>query len=333
MELQFQFEKEMQEMELVQQKKDAIVTKEVKYQKAIRNVFIGGLLAAIFLIFIVIRVARIKKKTNTLLRTKNEEISSKSEIINSKNTELKITVKHLKETQSQLLQAEKMASLGVLTAGVSHEINNPLNYIMGGYIGISKVLGKTTNSQDKDITILLSSIKTGIERISDVVKGLNQFSRNNETYNEDCDIHSIINNCLLILQYQLKGRIKVDKIFSVESILISGNVGKLHQVFVNLFTNSIQSIDNNGTISIATRKKEESVVIEISDTGHGISEEFLSRISEPFFTTKDPGEGTGLGLSITYTIVKEHNGNIIFESTKNKGTTVKIIFPLKSYKS
>ena len=226
---------------------------------------------------------------NEELKSTNEELYSKNEIIDNQNSELKTTMQQLQETQSHLIQSEKMASLGVLTAGVAHEINNPLNYIMGSYVGLDEFF-KEKAVNDSRIPILLNGIKIGIDRASDIVKGLNQFSRNNETLSEDCDIHSIINNCLVMLNNQLKERIEVNKNFCNEEIKITGNVGKLHQVFINILSNSIQAIDKKGFISIKTNKQEQNCIIEISDSGCGISKNNLPKITDPFYTTKDPGK-------------------------------------------
>jgi len=262
------------------------------------------------------------------LMATNEVLYEKNKIINDQNFELKSTMEHLKETQSNLVQAEKMASLGVLTAGVAHEINNPLNFIMGGYMGLENYFIETGGDKDKQIQIFLNSIQTGIERASEIVNGLNQFSRNNGTHTEDCDIHLIINNCLLMLNNQLVNKIIINKVFTNGTFHVSGNIGKLHQVFLNILSNSIQSIDKIGSISISTYNEPNSIVIEISDTGCGIGKENLAKITDPFFTTKDPGKGTGLGLSIAYQIIQDHHGTINFQSELNKGTSVKIILPL-----
>jgi len=264
---------------------------------------------------------------NEVLKNSNEEVFAKNQIINEQNIELKATLEHLRETQIQLMQSEKMASLGVLTAGVAHEINNPLNFIMGGYIGLEKYFSAASMNNDKKIQFFLNSIKTGIDRASGIIKGLNGFSRNNETLLEDCDIHSTINNCLLMLNNQIENRIEVNKNFAGEVFIVSGNVGKLHQAFINILSNSIQAIDKNGSISITTYKKEKANVIEISDTGCGIRNEDLEKIIEPFFTTKEPGKGIGLGLSIAYSIIQNHRGTIKFQSELNKGSTVKITLP------
>ena len=267
--------------------------------------------------------------SNEELSSLNEELSEKSDIIIGQNSELTTTLQQLKETQSHLVQAEKMASLGILTAGVAHEINNPLNFIMGGYSGLEHYF-EDKETQPKEIKVFLSSIKTGISRATKIVKGLNQFSRTNDTFNNECDIHSIINNCLLMLQNQLKNKIKVNTKFDSKKSTVPGNESKLHQIFINVLANSIQSRTNHGTIGVKTLKKEKNFIIEISDTGSGINKKHLSKITDPFFTTKAPGKGTGLGLSITYSIIKEHKGNLEFQSEIDKGTTVIITLPLKN---
>lgn len=266
---------------------------------------------------------------NEELRATNEELYEKNEIIEEKNNELQTTINHLKETQSQLLHAEKMASLGTLTAGVSHEINNPLQYLSGTYYGLVNYFEKHGSKDEKTTSYLLASTQSGINRISAIVKGLNQFSRNNSTFNEDCDIHSILDNCVTILHNQIKNVAEIKRNYEVDNIIVQGNVGKLHQVFTNIITNATQAIINKGVISISTFKSGTKCVVIISDNGCGISKTNISKITEPFFTTKDPGKGTGLGLSITYSIIKDHKGNIQFESKENQGTRVIITLPLK----
>jgi signal transduction histidine kinase/ligand-binding sensor domain-containing protein len=259
------------------------------------------------------------KIANTTLEERQKEILQQSE-------ELKATLNQLHQTQNQLIQSEKMASLGVLSAGVAHEINNPLNYIMGAYEGLDDYF-QETGTPDPKIPTLLNGIKTGIDRVSQIVKGLNQFSRNNDTLAEDCDIHSIIDNCLVMLNNQMGKRIKVTKNYTDEEIRIAGNVGKIHQVFINILSNAIQAIEKEGFIGITTSKKGNKYRIEIADTGCGIPPEILPKITDPFFTTKDPGKGTGLGLSITYNIIRDHKGTIEFYSEPARGTLVKITLP------
>ncbi len=277
----------------------------------------------------------VKEKTRDLdsaieeLRTKNEELSEKHAIIENQNIELKTTLNFLHETQTKLIQAEKMASIGTLTAGIAHEINNPLNFIKGASSGLEEYYMNHEDCRNDETEFLLNSIKTGIERISNIISGLSQFSRSGSIMDEDCDIHSIMNNCLLMLNNQIKSTIEIDKDYLDNPVIIKGNVGKLHQVFLNILLNAVQSITGSGKISIRTKHNRVSdiYIIEISDTGSGIKEEILQKVTDPFFTTKDPGKGTGLGLSITYTIIQEHKGTLDFESEPGIGTVVRITLP------
>jgi signal transduction histidine kinase len=132
-----------------------------------------------------------------------------------------------------------------------------------------------------------------------------------------------------MLQAKTKNKIEIRKELTRQKITLKGNVGKLHQVFINILNNSIQAIPEKGTINISTKKVRQNLVVEIADTGTGIDEKDLKRITDPFFTTKDPGDGTGLGLFITYSIIKEHNGTLDFESQRGKGTKTIISFPVQ----
>jgi signal transduction histidine kinase len=266
---------------------------------------------------------------NEELTTINDELNQSNIIIETQNLQLKSTLEHLKETQAKLVQSEKMASLGVLSAGVAHEINNPLNFIMGGYVGLESYFNAPNESKRNNIPIYLGSIKTGLKQASDIVQALGIFSRGNLSYSEKCDIHSIIDGCLMKLSNQYNDRIEISKEYCSESATTTGNVSMLNQVFLNILTNSIHAIDKNGKISIKTSVKIESIIVEISDSGCGISNESLQKITDPFFTTKDPGKGVGLGLSIAYTIIMEHNGEIDFKSEIGKGTTAIVKIPVK----
>ena len=270
------------------------------------------------------------KEKNSELENTIKQLNIKSKIIEQQNKELKITLDQLKTTQSQLLHSEKMASLGILTAGVAHEINNPLNYIMGAYVGLQhNYTNKSFYKNYEETGVLIDALKTGVERSSEIVKGLNQFSRKTDSHDEDCNIHTIINNSIVMLNNKINNRIDIRKHFTDNNCIIKGNVSNLHQIFINLLYNAIQAVDEKGTISIETTNDDSNLIIIITDTGSGISNENLKKITDPFFTTKSPGEGTGLGLSITYNIIKEHNGKLLFESELGKGTIVKIILPQK----
>jgi signal transduction histidine kinase len=265
---------------------------------------------------------------NHNLSSINDELIEKNNTVHQQKVELETTLNLLKDTQTRLVESEKMASLGILTAGVAHEINNPLNYVYGGYTGIENYFNDNNDLLNPEISFCLVGIKTGMERISGIVKSLNQFSRDRDLYDEDCDIHEILDNCLLMLYNQFNTVIEIQKEYSSANCHIKGNEGKLHQVFLNILQNAIHAIPDKGTIYIHTKLNNNTVVINIHDTGKGIATEDLSKVTDPFYTTKPPGEGTGLGLSITYNIIKAHNGTIEFESELSKGTKVQITLPL-----
>ena len=276
-------------------------------------------------------ITDIKEAEQALIDLNNElesRVNQRTEQLQLANEELKSTLQHLKETQTQLLHSEKMASLGILTAGVAHEINNPLNYISGAYSGLQAYFENKSFSENyEEVGILIDAIKTGVERSTAIVKGLNQFSRNSESLNEDCDIHAIMENSLSMLQNQIKHRIIIEKQYCSDKLQIRGNVGHLHQVFLNIFGNAVQAIPQEGLIKIETESILDKISIKVTDTGMGISAENLEKVTDPFFSTKDAGEGTGLGLAITYNIIREHKGEMEFKSELGKGTTVKIILP------
>ncbi|OQA96382.1 MAG: Sensor protein ZraS [Bacteroidetes bacterium ADurb.Bin217] len=267
---------------------------------------------------------------NTQLKVTNEELNNKNEIIVGQNQELQHTLNTLKETQAHLIQSEKMVSLGTLTAGIAHEINNPLNYIMGSYVGLDAYFKEYGSMNTEKTDVCMQSIHVGIEKASAIIKGLNLLSRNSETFDETCNLHFILDNSLLILSNNIKSSITIEKLYTQENVVVKGNVGKLHQVFINILNNAIYAIAEKGTITITTAITKGNVEIVVRDTGCGIGKEELSQITNPFYTTKPPGDGTGLGLSITYSIIKEHNGTISFVSEVGKGTIVTITIPVHS---
>ena len=238
----------------------------------------------------------------------------------------------LKNTQMRLYQADKMASLGVLTAGVAHEINNPLNYVLNGHSLIEAHHNAPDQSglTDAEISEILDKIKIGIERIENIVVGLNQFSRDNTNFDEECNLNIIIENCLTMLYNKYKRKVDIRKDYKINKCIITGNSGKLHQAVLNILNNAIQSIPEKGKITISTGQDTAGIYISFSDTGIGIRKENIDRITDPFFTTKSPGEGTGLGLSITYNIIESHKGRLDIQSEWKKGTTVTISFPVNN---
>ncbi|MBI9106540.1 MAG: transporter substrate-binding domain-containing protein [Spirochaetales bacterium] len=252
-----------------------------------------------------------------------ENRNNLEKIVFDRTRELEEAIQERKEKESQLIQAEKMASVGLLTAGISHEINNPLNYLMGAYVNLADYF-KSSGNQEEAIAFLLDGMKEGIDRAAAIVKGLNQLSRDSRAYDEDCNINEIIDNCLLVLQNKLKDRIVIIQDYQNGSNHIEGNIGKLHQVFLNILNNACQAIENEGKITIVVGKSEAQTEITIADNGCGIAPEELSKIVEPFYTTRAPGDGIGLGLSICYNIIQEHNGRLEIASEPGMGTTVSI---------
>jgi PAS domain S-box-containing protein len=233
----------------------------------------------------------------------------------------------LKAVQAQLIQSEKMASLGILTAGVAHELNNPLNYIVGGYTAIHNHLNEDEVIDKSEIEEYLDWIKAGADRATKIVKSLNLFSRSNEDDTEICDLHLIIDDCLLMLQNKYKDRITITKEFTGRPAKVRGNNGKLHQAVLNLLANAIDAISEEGQITIETKFIKDELTITIGDNGCGIPPENLNKVMDPFYTTKPPGVGTGLGLSITHSIIQEHDGSLTITSELDEGTQVAISLP------
>lgn len=261
------------------------------------------------------------------LKINNVELIEANKELNAQRLELEEVLNNLQSAQKQLVQAEKMASLGVLAAGVAHEINNPLNFINGGIQAINNYFVDNLSDHLENVNPLINAVNIGVIRASDIVKSLNRFSRQTESTSENCDIHSIIDNCLVMLNIQIKNRIDITKQFTSDSFKIVANEGRLYQAILNILSNAIQAIDDKGSITISTALHENELVLTISDSGLGIPKENLSRIFDPFYTTKESGKGTGLGLSISYEIIKGFNGSVEIQSEVKKGTTVIIKLP------
>jgi PAS domain S-box-containing protein len=270
----------------------------------------------------------VDERTKELLLS-NEELHSINEELSRQRMRLEEALKELKTTQEQLIESEKMASLGILTAGVAHEINNPLNYIFNGTAAIEASLTEENQGLKTQLKPFFDAINLGITRVNDIVKSLGKYSRSEDYPSTECNINEILDNCLSMLLNQYKNRIEIIKEYSPTLPRVLANEGQLHQAFLNVLVNSVQAIHNKGKIVISTGISKKGVTVKISDTGIGISAENLKRIFDPFFTTKDPNKGTGLGLSITHKIILQHQGTISCESELKKGTKIIIYLPLR----
>jgi signal transduction histidine kinase len=320
-----------------------------------------GLVMLIVLIFNVFRNSKILRKKNKLIDTQNKDITNSNKLLKEKNKLLSKTLKELKETQLQLVQSEKMASLGILTAGIAHEINNPINFVFAGihslmldFKDIDPVLKEIGNlSSDsnglqekvakieklkkehyfdesyKAIPEILQDIKVGAERATEIVKGLRAFSSIDQGEMKKADIHESIENSLLLLKHKATENITIIKNYDKSLPKILCYPGKLNQAFLNIISNAFDSIHKKGKITLTTWSENKELFISIKDTGTGMSKETEKKLFDPFYTTKEIGKGTGLGLSITYGIIKDHNGEIKVFSEPDKGSEFIIILPIK----
>lgn len=265
-------------------------------------------------------LTKMNRKLEVTVLERTQEIQEQKNALNE-------TIQQLKSAQEQMIQSDKMASLGVLAAGVAHEINNPLNFIQGGVDGLKEKLKVDKPLEEKDYQYLIAAIQEGVNRAAIIVSGLNEFSHSTEDKRGVFSVHHIINNCLAMVQHRIKKGIDLQLNFHETDLEVLANSGKIHQAFLNIITNAIQSIADKGWIKITTSRTVRKIKIVFQDSGEGIKPENLKRITEPFFSTKDPGKGTGLGLSITYAIIHEHRGTLNFKSEWGVGTTVTVSFP------
>jgi hypothetical protein len=306
------------------------------------------------------------RKRNELTVHINRELEAKvlerTEILEVTNRDLHKTLDNLQSTQTQLVEAEKMASLGQLTAGIAHEINNPINFVSSNIAPLKTDLqdlvsiltkyqefaeGKTDPQLEEikdleeeiDVTYcleemdqLISGIAEGAKRTSEIVNGLRNFSRTDEDTSKEADINQGLSSTLAILRSEI-GDLTLNVDYG-DIPLIDCYIGKLNQVFMNVLDNSIDAVKsrwgNNptGIVTVSSFTEENEVVVQITDNGTGISDENLKNVFNPFFTTKEVGKGTGLGLSISYGIVEKHGGTINASSELNKGTTFEIRLPV-----
>jgi len=299
---------------------------------------------------------KVQRRTAEVVKQK-KEIEEKNVVLEDQKEELHSMLESLKLTQTQLVQSEKMASLGQLVAGIAHEINNPVTFISAGVDSLGTNLEEVRQVLDiyhritpgntivklkeieelkeqidykqaiREINKLIESIKNGTERTTQIVNGLRTFSRLDEDVLKVADIHEGLDSTLILLRNKYKNRIEITKDYGDIPQLVC-YPGQLNQVFMNILSNAIDAIENRGIIAISTLNSEGFIQILIKDSGIGIPEENKAKIFDPFYTTKEVGEGTGLGLSISHGIIEKHKGNITVNSSADSGTEFIISLPL-----
>ena len=296
-----------------------------------------------------------------LLRMMEEKVTKRTH-------ELDSAYKHLKQSQAQLIQSEKMASLGQMVAGVAHEINTPLGYVhnnieligsiftdtsalVSRYENLIAYIENNTLAMDEELVDMVQEIRSlreglydndsveqletifsdtlyGLDQISELVLNLKDFSRLDKAKVDNVSINECLDSALLIGNNAIKYRAEVIKEYS-DIPLIACSPSQVNQVFLNILTNAAQAIEDKGTIKIKSYHDDDNVYISIRDSGMGIAEEHLKKIFDPFFTTKPVGQGSGMGLSISYKIIEQHNGHIRVASTPGKGTKFTIQLPIR----
>jgi len=291
---------------------------------------------------------------NELTQHQQTELALKKE-----KEEQRSLIKKLENAQNQLLQSDKLASIGQLAAGVAHEINNPIGYVYSNLgtletyvqdiftlldqyeqaetaIADGEVRDRIKSSKVKldiaflreDLRSLLDESKEGISRVKIIVQSLKDFAHADAADEwQYADLHHGLDSTLNIVKNEIKYKANIIKEYG-EIQNVECLPSQLNQVFMNLLVNAAHAIENQGTITIRTGKQNDEVWIEISDTGKGIAPEHIQKIFDPFFTTKPIGKGTGLGLSLSYGIVQKHHGRIEVTSAPGKGSTFRVWLPV-----
>ena len=323
-----------------QQRQQEIQQEQERYKNNTKMIGLWSAIGVFFIIaFLLYRNNRHKQKANAQLQSQKEKIQN--------------TLSELKATQSQLIQSEKMASLGKLTAGIAHEIQNPLNFV-NNFSEINKELvteikAAIAKENMSEVKTIAEDIEANEEKINHhgkradaIVKGMLQHSRSNSGQKEPTDINGLVDEYLRLAYHGLRAK---DKSFNADfKTDFDNNIGKVNiipqdigRVVLNLINNAFYAVDEkkkqnqNGhdpTISVSTKRNNGKVEIKVSDNGNGIPQKVLDKIFQPFFTTKPTGQGTGLGLSLSYDIVKAHGGEIKVETKEGDGTSFIIYLPV-----
>tara|TARA_R110002073_G_scaffold139232_2_gene289378 strand:+ start:153664 stop:154704 length:1041 start_codon:yes stop_codon:yes gene_type:complete len=301
------------------------------------------------------RTEKVKRTTAILLEETIEELEQKRKAIEDSNNALQQSLDNLKATQAQLIQSEKMASLGELTAGIAHEIQNPLNFV-NNFSEVSKELleemqEELDNGNLEDVKEIANDVINNLEKITHhgkradgIVKGMLQHSRSNSGAKEDTDINVLVDEYLRLAYHGLRAK---DKAFNAtletdfDSTLKTINIvpQDIGRVVLNLITNAFyacnekKKLDRSGyepNVTVETKKIKDQIAIRVNDNGKGIPKHIIDKIFQPFFTTKPTGQGTGLGLSLSYDIVKSHGGDIKVNTKENEGTEFTIYLPINN---
>jgi signal transduction histidine kinase len=253
------------------------------------------------------------------------------------NKVLEATLEQLKETETQLVQTEKMASLGRMSAGIIHEINNPLNYAKTGLFTLRKKSKHVPSDQQEDFAEVLKDIEDGVDRVKDIVSDLRTFTHPREDKLDEVEVGKPVAAALRFLSGEWKDKVPVHQQFNAHQIIM-GNESTLLQLLTNLFQNALDALKSRGerpdeaAIWIEDKLTEHTYSLIIRDSGSGIPSHVLDKIFDPFFTTKDVGQGMGLGLSICYRIMQQHEGRINVRTEPGKFTEFTLEFPLKTVK-
>ena len=280
-------------------------------------------------------------------------------------TQLRGVVNKLHEAQDQLIQSDRLASLGQLSAGIAHEINNPVGFVKSNmeslqnyfetfaavYCDYEELLQAVLASQDNALSSVAKEIKIrreahdidfilndfndllnesvkGLTRVINITQGLQNFARENSVYREPCCIKSCVKEVLKLATNELKYKVNIHESYACDTKILA-NEGQIVQVILNIIVNASQSIEGHGDVFISTETDDGQLCLKIRDTGSGIPEDIIDSIFNPFFTTKSVSQGTGLGLSISYGIVASHSGVITVDSELGKGTEFTIWLPIQ----